>query len=313
MRSFVTLLLFCVALLAKEPIASITLSGSLVDMVASDDKLYCATDASSVDVVDLSTFEVIKQIKVEKIYDFAGEMMDSKIYSVDLVDEKLLILSQDDEGYRRLHIYEGGKLRSIFDRSSELSIAKAKFVSKDLVLLADLGNEYMLLNLQSGEVKHLLQASMGRFSDFALNESKSLAVCSDESGVVRMLDLKSKKMLSFSGNVNLDNIFMLDFRSNTIAAAGQDRKLVIYSEGLATKSVMESNFLIYAVALSSNASSVAYSSDESGTVKVLDLASKKEIASLSGSKALVSKILYLDETKVAVGSDSKELLVYDIR
>ena len=113
MKKIVTILILITSIYAaniQKPVAKYISSGAVTDIVYRDAKLYSATDASCVDIFDVETKKIIQKIKVSQIKDFMGDVIDSKVYSVDIIKDKILILSQAQKGARRLHIYENDKL-----------------------------------------------------------------------------------------------------------------------------------------------------------------------------------------------------------
>ena len=89
--------LFVLTINAKDlnPSKSLIASGGVSDLVLVENKLFVATTASTIDIFDISTDEKIDSIKLPKIKDFIGDSIDSKIYSVDVLNDSVLILSQN--------------------------------------------------------------------------------------------------------------------------------------------------------------------------------------------------------------------------
>ena len=130
MKKIFLLLCAVFTLVAKDvtPNKIIKISGVTVDIVRSGDKLYVATDSSSVDIIDIKSKKVLKHIKIAKIKDFMGDTIDSKIYSVDVINGMVLILSQDNGGFRRVDIYKNGKLKHIITKDDKLVLEVGEFV-----------------------------------------------------------------------------------------------------------------------------------------------------------------------------------------
>ena len=65
-KTLIVILVLFSTLHAKNirPIASIKVSGLVSDFVKDGDYLYVATDAGSVDIIDLFTREIVEQIRV---------------------------------------------------------------------------------------------------------------------------------------------------------------------------------------------------------------------------------------------------------
>lgn len=297
----------------KMPDSSFKAGGGVTDIVYKDSKLYIATDVGLVDIFDVKSKEIIQKIKAPKIKDFMGEYVDAKIYSVDVFEEKILLLSQGSKGYSELYLYENKKLTKIISTSDELSIAKAKFINECSVLLGLLGNDIISYNIKTKEINWKKQASQSKFSDFVLNESKTEVVIADESGTLHLFEVKNGKLIKTLSGQNLDNVFAVDYKNKTIATAGQDRRAVIYDLRLDSAYYKMSGFLIYGVGLSPSAKLAAFASDEKNNVSVFKTDSKSIIAVFGGNKMTVSKILFISENEFFVASDDRVVNFYKIK
>lgn len=297
----------------KEPIASFTASGSIVDMLYKDGKLYCATAASSVDIFDFETKKLIETIKVEQIFDFMGDLIDSKVYSVDVIDDKILILSQDKKGFRRVHIHQNGVTKPLFDYSKSLTVAKAKFLNANTILLGLLSNELISYDIAKNSQNYSIQVSGAKFSDFVLNEDKSEVVVADESGNLKIHSTKDGKFLKLLADQNLDNVFQVDYKKGVIATAGQDRRMVIYVPKFDSAYYSETKFLIYSVGLSPSGKIVGYASDENNNVTLQNTITKANLGKFGGNKMTLTKIIFINENDFLVASDDKVINQYSIK
>lgn len=297
----------------KEPIASFVASGSVVDMLYKDGKLYCATNASSVDIFDFETKKLIKKIEVKKILDFMGETIDSKVYSVDAIEDRILILSQDKNGFRRVHIHQNGVTKLLFDYSKSFTVAKAKFLDANTILLGLLSNELISYDIAKNSQNWSIQVSGAKFSDFVLNEEKSEVVVADESGNLKIHSTKDGKFLKLLADQNLDNVFQVDYKKGVIATAGQDRRMVVYVPKFDSTYYTETNFLIYSVGLSPSGKIVGFASDENNNVTLKNTITKADLGKFGGNKMTLSKILFINENDFLVASDDKVINQYSIK
>ncbi len=316
MKLLLSITLLCASLFAaplKQPVGSFEGSGSVVDMVYKNGKIYSATAASSVDIFDFETKKLLQKIEVPKIIDFAGDLVHSKVYSVDVIEDKILILSQDKDGFRRIHIHKNDKTELLFDTNEALAVAKAKFLNKDTILLGLLSNELISYDINKKTYNWSLQVSGAKFSDFVLNEQKSEAVVADESGDLKIHDTKNGKHLKLLADQNLDNVFQVDYKKGVIATAGQDRRTVIYVPKVNSAYFVESGFLIYSVGLSPSGKTAAFASDELNNVTVFDTITKATLGKFGGNKMTLTKIIFIDEDRFLVGSDDKTINLYSIK
>jgi len=316
MRTFLILLLTLTSLLSVEfqkPAFGYTTGGPVTDLLYKDKKLYAATTAGVVNIFKFSHKTAIKTITVPKIKDFLGDTINAKVYSIDLIQNKLLILSQASSGYRELFMYEDNKLTKVISAEDKLSIAKAKFLDKDTVLLALLSNDLISYDIKLKKENWRVQVSMSSFSDFALNESKSQVVVADESGEIHLLDTKKSKLLQTFTGQNLDNVYMVAFKNNIIATAGKDRRVAVYNINKNSAYYEKSNFLVYGVGLSPSASRLAYSSDEENNITLFSTRTKQTLGHFGENKMTISKILFLNENEFFVASANKTINYYRLK
>ena len=306
--------LFILNINAKDlaPTSSLLASGGVTDLVLNNDKLYVATAASSVDIFDIKTQEKINSIKMPQIKDFLGDIIDSKIYSVDVLEENILILSQGEKGGRNLDIYKDGKIENIIKDTERLFIGRAKFLDENHIIYALLSNQVYLYDIKNKKVLKEIQVSQSKFSSFRLTQDKSKLVICDESGVISMLDSKSFEILKIFRYQNLDNVFQVDIKNNLILTAGQDRRAAVYNLDTNEAYYKEYSFLIYAAALSPSTKLAAVASDEENNVTIFDTSSQAHLYKLTQNKATLSNILFLNENEIFVTSDAKQINYYKI-
>jgi len=317
MKKIILLIIFLTSLVFGEnitmPIQQYISSGPVTDIVVKGSKLYSATNASCVDIFDLKSKKIIQKIKVSKIKDFIGDNVDSKVYSVDVIDDQILILSQAKSGFRRVHIYKDKKLELIIPYTKSLTISKAKFLDKNTILLGMLSNELISYNLKTNSYNWNIQVSGAKFSDFVLTEKRDKVIIADESGSLKIHTTKDGKLIKLLEGKNLDNVFQVDYKNGIIATAGQDRRVVIYASKFNSAYYKRSSFLIYSVGLSPSGKLVGYSSDENNNITVFNTITKSTVGKFSGNKMTLTNILFLNENEFLVASDDKTINLYKIK
>lgn len=309
---FITLLLNI--LNAKETTPSFTYkaSGSVTDIVLKNEKIYVGTAASKVDIFDIKTQELIKSINIPKIKDFMGDEIDSKIYSVDVLEEMILILSQGSKGGRAIHIYRDSKLTEVISAEKRMFIARAKFIDEKRIIFSLLSNEIYLYDLE--ENKNILesQISQSKFSYFALSEDKKRVVIADESGILQMLDTNTFEVLEVFKKQNLDNVFQVDFKNNIILTAGQDRRAAVFSINEKNAYHKDASFLIYSVGLSPSGELGAIAINEDNEVSIFNTKTKQNLSLLKGNRTTLTNIIFINEKEVLVSSDDERINYYKI-
>jgi len=314
MRFLIIFLLFFIQLNAKDlkPTFIYSGSGAVTDLVYQNNKLYSATAEGAVDIYDTKEHKLIQSITVPKIKDFIGDEVVSKIYSVDTLDNKIMIASQGKMGYRRVHIYADNNLTQIISIDKSYTISKSKFIDSNHLLISLLSNELILFDIKEKKALYRKQISASKFSSFALNEKKDEVIIADESGDLKLVSVKDGNILKELKGQNVDNIFQVDYKNNTIITAGQDRRTAIYSRDGKVAYYKEGTFLIYSSALSPSAKIGAYASDEHNNITLFDTSSKSDLYRLGSHKATISNILFIDEKKLFTSSDDKEINYWEL-
>ena len=286
---------------------------AVTDLVYSKNKLYAATAGSSVDIFDITTKSKVTSIILPKIKDFMGDIIDSKVYSVDVLDDSILILSQGTKGGRAINIYKDGKLNEVISAKKRMFIARAKFVSKDKIIFALLSNEIYLYDLKTKKNLYIKQISQSKFSSFTLDENKKNVLICDESGVLHLMNINSSEIVRTFSNQNLDNVFQADLKNNIILTAGQDRRAVVYDMKKNSNTYYKKTpFLIYSAGLTPSGLIAGIAYNEENEVLIFNTKSKKDLHVLKGNKTTLSNIVFINEKEVFVSSDAKEINYYKI-
>lgn len=296
-----------------EPTNSLIASGAVTDMVIKNNHLYASTDASCVDIFDINTKELTNSIKISKIEDFMGDIIDAKIYSVDVLDDMILILSQGKKGGRNIFIYKDEKLQTIISDEKRFFIAKAKFIEKDKIIFSLLGNQLYLYDIKNKKKLYVEQISQSKFSDFDLNDDKSKIIIADESGILHQYETLTGNFIKNFENKNLDNVFQVDWKKDRILTAGQDRRAVVYNDIKNSAYYKQVNFLIYSCGLSPSSNLAGFASDEENNVTIFDTRYKNNLYKLQGNKMTLTNILFLNENEVFVSSDDKKINYYKLK
>ncbi|WP_417334203.1 WD40 repeat domain-containing protein [Halarcobacter sp.] len=303
--SFFILVVSSFALEEVTPTYSLKATGAVQDIVYKDELLYAGTANGTVEIFDTKEKKIIRTIEVPKIKDFMGDTISAKVYSIDLIEDKILLVTQGMKGYRNLWIYEKEKLRKLISIDKKFFIQKASFVSDTRIVFALLSNQIGVFDIEKNDVTVLTQVSQSSFSHFALNENRSKFVTTDESGVIRVLktsDLVVEKRLKA---INLDRVYQLDFKKGKILTAGQDRKAVFYDSF--SSYALNFDFLLYSCALSKNAKYGAIAYNEENEILVFNTSSKKYLYKLIGQDATLTQILFISDKEIFASSDSQTI------
>ena len=312
------LLFFCLSiwLSAAEsfaPVASVELNGTAKDMVFVDGELVVATDMGHIEIYKMPQREKVKEVSIPDVKDFMGDMIPARVMSTDKIAQKYLLLSDSGKGgYADLFIHENGKTVKVIGPEDKKALIKARFIDENRILLGYLSNEAALFDLRTGKEKYRVQLSESKFSDFALNEKRDRAVFSCESGVLSVISVEDGKVIRTLEGQNVDNVYRVDFKRDTVSGAGQDQRGSIYDVKTGRGSYIKGNFLIYATALSPSAKRVAFAMNEKNDITIFDTESKMKIAVLKGQKSTLNVIIFVDEERLYSASDDSTVMVWDI-
>lgn len=317
MRLFIGLIILIFLALntnAKDLSANYSLiaSSAVTDLVLKDEKLYASTTASSVDIFNIGSREKIESIKLPKIKDFIGDDIDSKVYSIDVLKEKILILFQGEKGGRNISIYKNGIFDSIIEDKDKLFIARAKFIDENHIIYALLSNQIYLYDLKNKKILKEIQISQSKFSNFVLTQDKSKIIVCDESGVLTMIDSKNFEIIKTFENQNLDNVFQVDTKNGIIITAGQDRRSAIFYMNSKNAYYKEFSFIIYSAGLSPSGNLAGVASDEDNNVTIFNTKTKEDLYKLTQNKSTLTNILFINENEIFVSSDDKKINYYKI-
>lgn len=307
-------LVFILNLFSKElePTNVFIASGGVTDLVINENRLFVATASSSVDIFQINSKEKIDSIKIPKIKDFMGNEIDSKIYSIDVIENKILILSQGEKGGRNIFLYENEKLTNLIKDEQRLFIAQAKFLDESHIIYSLLSNQIYLFDMRDKTIKNEIQISQSKFSNFKLSEDKNRLIVCDESGILTMIDTKTFQVIKILKDENLDNVFQVDFKNNIVLTAGQDRRSAIYNQNTNESYYKEFEFLVYSAGLSPSGNLAAVSSDEENNVTIFNTKTKEDLFKLIKNKSTLTNIVFINENEILVSSDDNEINYYKI-
>ncbi|MEN8727535.1 MAG: hypothetical protein ABF276_06180 [Sulfurovum sp.] len=296
-----------------SPALEIKVNGMSKDMVLREKELIIGTTNGVLQVYDHEAKVFTKTFTLPKVKDFMGDMIAPRVFSVDKIDGRYLLLSDSGKGgYSNLWIHENNVTTQLLSAVDKKAAIKARFINKDQILLGYLSNEAALFDIKSKEELYRVQLSESKFSDFALNKAKTQAVFSCESGVLNVIDTQTGKIVKVLEGMNVDNVYRVDFKQGIVSAAGQDRRGSLYDIVMGTATYIEGNFLIYATGLSPSAKKVAFVMDEKNNISIYRRSDKSKIAELQGQKSTLNNIIFKDENTLFSSSDDSTVMMWKL-
>ena len=316
MKLITALFILVTLTFAKEltPAFTIDANESIKDMVLGDNSLVLGTDEGKLKVYNLSQKKFTKIVHLPKIKDFMGDIMETRVSSVDFLNGKYLMLSDSGiGGYSDLRVLDNDKLIDIFTENDKLPLVEAKFVDSNNILLGFLSNEAALYNIKDKKFIYRVQLSESRFSKFALNENKSIAAFACESGEVTLIDTKNGKILKRLNGLNVDNIFSVDIKKDIVATGGRDRRAAWYNIKNGKKDYIQANFFVYATAINPDATKAAFAMDVNNNITVINLSTKSKEYLLKGQKSVINSIIFKDNTTVFAASNDNFVNMWKLK
>ncbi len=312
-KTLMALLVLFSTLHAKDitPIASIKVSGLVSDFVKDGDYLYVATDAGSVDIIDLYTREMVKQIHLEPLKNVMGDLVPARIHSVDRFQNKTLLVSSGISAYRNVWIDDGSVLKKIIDEEKHLMPKRAFFTDKGDIVLGTFGSDVILYNHEENYKlydSHISESTMG---GMVLSQDKKKMVISDESGTARLIDVESAKVEKTFSSEHVDNIYSVAYSNGLIITAGQDRRVGVYQENKNAYHI-KSDFLVYCVGLSPSAKTGVYSSGEDHDLQLFHTKDGSKTDRLIGHYATPTKIMFIYENALISAGDEETIFFWKI-
>ena len=313
MKKLLLYLLFISLVFAVDikPIKEAKIDAAVLDMVVTNDNIYVATDASAVVVLD-SNLSLKKEIKVRKIKDFMGEFNDADIYSVDVIENKILFLAQAEDGYAELFVHENNQTKKVLDKSLMLYAKAAKFVDSKRAVLALMSDELVLYDIDAQKIIKRAKAGEYFYSTMAMDKSRKYLVVGDEGGEVIVVDPSTLQRIKLFKDVNKDKILSLFINAPLVAAGSRaDKKLALYNiDGGKPKTYKNPDFFVYVVGLSPDNRYVLYGDNEKYILKVADTNSLDVKYRLVGHKNIVNVIRFIDNKLLLTGSETGEIMMW---
>ena len=295
---------------AIEPEYSLVSSGAVTSLFIENDILYVANDAGSIDIFNWKKKTKIKSISFPSIKDFMGDEIPPKIYSIDKLNDQIIAVTQGKHGFRNVFTINNDEITKIFDADKDkLMVKKALFIDSGRILISTLGNEIMLYNISETKFEYKKQISTSVFSDIDINEDKTQAVTSDESGIIHLIDIETGDLVKEFIGMNLDNVYQVVYNNNMLVGAGQDRRVSVYHTKSAKSYFIESSFIVYCVGMSDDEKWAAFSMGEDNYIKVFNTSTKSEKAILKGQKSTLTQIKFVGDY-IITSSEDKYIMVW---
>ncbi|WP_461828751.1 WD40 repeat domain-containing protein [Aquifex sp.] len=339
------LLLFLLIFLFSHA-QGLKLEGAITDIEVFNRSVAVSTELGKVYLLSLPELKVEKEISLPSITDFMGEKQRPKVFSISFSPsgKKLLIVVEANLGKRDVFLYEDGKGATPLLKGTDVS--EAEFLTEDKIVLATLGNEVWLYDLKNQKTVYRYLVFRFVFSDMELNREKNLIAWGDESGKVFFINPENGELTGVGTEGNKDKIFSLSFKGNRVLVGGRDKKAVVFNLNrnrytepkvmrekldapsllkkvktqfinrsvkfiLFPEKVFESDFMVFAVALSPSGEVGAFTYSEEGGLKIFK-AGTWELKEVS-VPCYVNAMEFVDESHLLVGCIDGEVILKEVK
>ncbi|NPA55565.1 MAG: nitrate reductase [Epsilonproteobacteria bacterium] len=304
MRKIIILLCIAIIAFAKEVI---TFDGYISKIAFNNSYLVAGLENGHIIIQD-KTHKPIYTIKLPQIHDFMDELIPMPIYSLDLLQNKLLITAGWEDSGRKIFLFDiqNKKLQTLL--TTKDAIMKANFLTNNKLVFGFLSDEIGIYDIST---KKLIKKQVGEyvFSTYTLNRDKTLLVLGDESGSVSIVSLKDLSYYTING-INKDKTLSVDIYKNTVLNASSDQNIGIYdihSKELITQ--LKTKFLPYGAALYGQKFACLY--DEHNNISVYDLHNKL-LTILKGHTMPLNGLRFINAHKI-ISFSPAEIIIWDIK
>jgi len=305
------ILLFISVFLFAVTNQKIVFDGYISKISFNKNYLIAGLENGDIVIKNFKTLKNIDTIHLPKIHDFMDEEIAMPIYSIDIEGNKVLILAESEDSKREVFIFDikTKKLKHIM--TTKDTFMKASFI-KDKILFAYLSDEVSLFNPKTKKFIYKVQAGEYVFSTYSLNNNKTKIAIGDESGAIKILDIKTGKKLTVIKGFNKDQTLSIDFKDKLVINGGSDKRVGIYNVNTKQPVVeLVSKFLPYGATLSPDEKEFAIQYNEKNDIAVYDIY-KTKLYTLKGHTMALNGIYFLNKD-IVLSYSPAEILIWKLK
>ena len=280
---------------------------SYISKVTFDNK-YLVTGLENGEIIikNFQTQKNIYTIKLPKIEDFMGDKIAMPIYSLDLENNKLLILAGGVEGSRKVYVFDINLKKLVSILTTNDSIMRAKFIANK-ILFVYLSDELSLFNPKTKRYFYRKQIGNYVFSTWAISGKK--VALGDESGDVTIANVEDGNKIEVLSGFNKDQTLSVDIYKNLLINGTSDKKVTIYDVS-SKNSILElkSKFLPYGATVTKNRFAIQY--DEKNNIGLYNFNKKMKL--LKGHTMPLNGMKFKDE-KTLISYSPAEILIWKLK
>ncbi|GHS88719.1 hypothetical protein FACS189487_07570 [Campylobacterota bacterium] len=286
-----------------KPLLKITTQNAIISAALAGDQVFVATANGTIEIYDTRSHKLIRTIKLPMIKDgFSDILATPRVINSDTIDgEKIVILSDDTEAGKAVYIWENGKLNKIFSTEDNLNISKAYMIDQTHIIIATLGHEIKLYDIEKKREIYSVQPYWSMLIDFIVSSDRKTAISASEGGVIYLFDIANGKLLK-EFHIHKDLAMSIAFANGVLISGGADLKMGVVNVASGAIKHIDRAFSISAVAISPSGKIGAAMKDEANNISVFNTDTLEEIAVLNGGEAhqSIRTILFLNEKDILV-------------
>ena len=264
-----------------------------------------ALENGEIIIKSFNSFKDIAKIKLPNIEDFMGDKIPMPVFNLDIKNNKILILAGGEDNSKNLFIFDikTKKLSKIL--TTKESLMKA-FFYKDKILFAYLSDELALYDIKNRKIIYKKQIGNYVFSDCSI--FKDIAVLSDESGVIKVVDIQTGKKLSELKGFNKDQTLSIDIFQNFVINGTADKRIAVYNlKNGNTIFEFRGKFLPYGVAITDNRLAIQY--NEKNDIALFNFNKKMKL--LKGHTMALNGMKFINKNRL-ISYSPAEIIIWNL-
>lgn len=311
MKKILILSIFVCVLMCEniiyKPFNNIKINSNITDIKFNQNLIFIATDASKVEIYDISKRSFIKPIVLDKIETYFGDKIDAKTLSIDVYNGNVLVLHEGNFGKKALLFVDKNGKRIHFDLDSQ-SVKKVVFLDEFSAILATMSGEIYHFDLKNASAKFLHKFSNSAFGDMDLD--KNLLIFGNEGGKIYVFDTIKNQILSVF-DVHKDFIKSISAKNGVIMSGSNDKSVNIIKNNKINN--IKCEFLVYCVSLDKVGKFGAFMSSENGDISVINIQNLDIFAKIKTHSGVINKIEFLNENELISTNFGNEIVFWRFR
>ncbi|MCW1360337.1 WD40 repeat domain-containing protein [Campylobacter sp. US33a] len=278
------------------------IKSNITALKVSEELLYIGTDRGEILRYNIKSKILDEILTLADIQNYYEKNIKPSIYSIDVLDNKILLVSEGDFGSKNIWIFRD---KNLDKKLSFNGVKEVFFINEDEILLTFLGANIKQIKLSNLQERNY-NFSYSSLNDASIDKNKKTLVLGFESGVIEIFDLQKWEVIKKINKIHKDNIYQVDYKNGNIISCATDRRvgIVIKNE----EKFIENNFLIYACALSSNGEFGAFSNNATNFTQIIKTKDLTQQIQISNEDLMVEYIIFLNEHDILISGYGNKII-----